>query len=178
MTTKNIMLLAIMAILWSCAPKPSANTSSPEEGVETTASADLDQEGKFFGEKISAEGAITFTELVTELEDTDSLAAKVTGTVQEVCQAKGCWMNISDSEGGERSVFVKFKDYGFFMPKDIAGQQVIMEGYAYREVTPVDELRHFAEDAGKTAEEVEAITEPKEELKFLASGVIVLEKND
>ena len=51
-----------------------------------------------------------------------------------------------------------------------------MQGYAYRSVTPVDELKHLAQDAGKTQEEIEAITEPKEELKFLASGVLLLEQ--
>ncbi|MEN0048567.1 MAG: DUF4920 domain-containing protein, partial [Bacteroidota bacterium] len=70
----------------------------------------------------------------------------------------------------------KFKDYGFFVPKDISGRQVIMEGYAYREVTPVEELRHYAKDDGMSEEEIAAITEPEEEFKFMASGVILLEE--
>jgi hypothetical protein len=70
---------------------------------------------------------------------------------------------------------VQFKDYGFFVPKDIAGRQVVIEGYAYRAVTPIEDLKHYAEDAGKSQEEIDAITEPKEELKFLASGVILLD---
>jgi hypothetical protein len=49
-----------------------------------------------------------------------------------------------------------------------------MDGYAYREVTSVEDLRHFAEDEGKSKEEIEAITEPREELKFMASGVLLL----
>ena len=48
-----------------------------------------------------------------------------------------------------------------------------MEGKAYREVTSVDELKHYAEDEGKTPEEIAAIVEPVEELKFMASGVIL-----
>lgn len=62
------------------------------------------------------------------------------------------------------------------MPKDIKGRKVIMEGYAYKLVTPVEELRHYAEDEGKSKEEIEAITEPLEELKFMASGVLLLER--
>jgi hypothetical protein len=61
------------------------------------------------------------------------------------------------------------------MPKDIAGRKVTLDGYAYREVTSVDELRHYAEDEGKSKAEIEKITEPKEELKFLASGVILMD---
>ncbi len=84
-------------------------------------------------------------------------------------------MTIASGNGGEE-MMVKFKDYGFFVPKDIAGRKVVMEGYAFREVTPVDELRHYAEDEGLSTEEIEAITEPKEELKFLASGVLLLDE--
>ncbi len=82
-------------------------------------------------------------------------------------------MNISDGQSTDET-FVQFEDYGFFMPKDIAGREVIMEGYAYREETSVDQLRHFAEDEGKSKEEIEAITEPIEEMKFMASGVLLL----
>jgi Domain of unknown function (DUF4920) len=70
---------------------------------------------------------------------------------------------------------VQFKDYGFFMPKDISGRKVVMQGYAFKALTPVDELKHYAEDEGKLKEEIEAITEPKEEIKFLASGVLLLD---
>ena len=61
------------------------------------------------------------------------------------------------------------------MPKDISGRKVVMQGIAYREVTSVDELRHYAEDAGKSAAEIALITKPKEELKFMASGVVLLD---
>lgn len=132
-------------------------------------------DGVHFGETISEEGAIPFDALLVKMNDTDSLDAKVMGTVESVCQAKGCWMNIQSAEGQE--MFVQFKDYGFFMPKDIAGREVIMDGYAYRETTSVEELRHYAADEGLSQEEIDAITEPKEELKFLASGVILVPQN-
>ena len=61
---------------------------------------------------------------------------------------------------------VKFKDYGFFMPKDISGKEVILNGKAYVNEVPVDEQRHYAEDAGKSEEEIAAITEPKKDLFF------------
>lgn len=125
-----------------------------------------------FGETITADGAIAFNEMLSKMEGIDSMPVKVKGKVDAVCQTKGCWMNIHDDAAGE--MFVQFKDYGFFMPKDIAGREVIMEGYAYRDVTSVEDLRHFAEDEGKSKEEIEAITEPVEELKFMASGVLLL----
>lgn len=126
-----------------------------------------------FGELITEDGAIAYSEMLGQLASQDSMKVKVKGTVQGVCQKKGCWMNINDEQASAET-FVKFKDYGFFMPFDIAGREVIMEGYAYRETTTVEELRHYAEDAGKSKEEIEAITEPIEEMKFMANGVLLL----
>lgn len=127
-----------------------------------------------FGEEISKDNSISYEEMILKMDGADSLNTKVMGTVEGVCQAKGCWMNIVSDNPDQPSMFVKFKDYGFFMPKDIAGKRVIMDGYAFKEVTPVDELRHYAEDEGKSPAEIAAIVEPKEELKFLAKGVLLL----
>ena len=136
------------------------------------------EDGKsFHGEKITANDALEFDAVLAKLGDQEKIETKMIGTVESVCQAKGCWMNIVSDDNKSKEIFVKFKDYGFFVPKDIAGQKVIMQGEAFREVTSVDELRHYAEDEGKSKEEIEAITEPKEELKFMASGVIVIDKN-
>ena len=115
-----------------------------------------------------------FKELLLKISDTDSLQTKVIGTVESVCQVKGCWMNIVMPDTGEE-MFVKFKDYGFFMPKDIAGREVVLNGKAFVNEVPVEELRHYAEDAGKSKEEIEAITEPKRTYSFEADGVLLKE---
>ncbi len=69
---------------------------------------------------------------------------------------------------------VTFKDYAFFMPKDLAGKRVVVDGIAYISETSVEELRHYAEDAGKAPDEIAGITEPLRELAFEAAGVLVL----
>jgi len=62
------------------------------------------------------------------------------------------------------------------MPKNIAGKEVIMNGKAFVEEVSVNEQRHYLEDAGATAEEIAAITEPKKTLSFLADGVLLIEE--
>ena len=152
----------------------SCNTNAQkttEEVSETTAKAASEL---YFGEKIDADGAIPFAQLTSKMGDSDSLQVKVVGTIEEVCQKKGCWITMVNQENPEsEELFVKFKDYAFFMPLDAAGQEIIMDGYAFREVTSVDELRHYAEDAKEPQEVIDAITEHKVELKFMASGVIL-----
>jgi Domain of unknown function (DUF4920) len=132
-------------------------------------------DGKHFGQAISAKGAISYDDMLKKMSTTDSLSAKVQGKVSAVCKAKGCWMEIVSDDPSAPVMTVKFKDYGFFMPKDLAGKKVAMDGYAFNETTSVDELRHYAEDAGKTKEEIMKITQPKKELKFMAHGVVILD---
>lgn len=130
---------------------------------------------KSFGVPVTADQAITYDELLPKMEGVDSMPAKVTGKVQEVCQKKGCWMTIVSDEPGKPEMRVTFKDYAFFMPKDLSGKKVVVDGYAIVETTPVDVLRHYAEDAKKSQAEIEAITEPKRELAFEAAGVLILD---
>lgn len=125
----------------------------------------------YHGKKITEDGAIPATELAAKLGDQKELTTKVEGTVDKVCKVKGCWMTVKTTDG--KTMRVTFKDYGFFVPKDIAGKQVVFEGVAQTSVTTVDELRDFAEEAGKSKEEVEKITQPEKGLTFVADGVIV-----
>jgi Domain of unknown function (DUF4920) len=135
---------------------------------------------QYFGAKIKTKNAISYDELLPKMEamtaQSKELETKVKGVVKGVCQAKGCWMTIKPSDPSKPALLVKFKDYAFFMPKDCAGKEVVFEGKAFIEETPVEELRHYAEDAGKSAEEIAKITEPKREYKFMASGVALLNK--
>jgi len=131
--------------------------------------------GENIGATITKAEPILFADLMTKMSSQDTVKTQLKAKVEGVCQVKGCWMNLVPMEGqADESVFVKFKDYAFFMPLDLAGQNVIVDGIAYREVTSVDELRHYAEDEGKSPEEIAKITEPAEELKFMADGVIIL----
>lgn len=125
----------------------------------------------FHGEKITAAGAVTTDELVQKMASTESLPAKVTGTVESVCQMKGCWMKVRLPEG--QTMRVTFKDYGFFVPKDIVGKTVVFAGTASQKTTSVADLKHYAQDAGKSKEEIAKITEPEKALAFVADGVIV-----
>jgi hypothetical protein len=131
-------------------------------------SAKVSKDG-FYGESFKPKKYMEFSELATKMNTVDSLNTMVKGRVESVCQKKGCWMNIVSDNGDE--MFVKFKDYGFFMPLDLAGKEVVMNGYAFKDVTSVDELKHYAEDEGLSQAEIDGITEPKKELKFMASGV-------
>ncbi len=96
---------------------------------------------------------------------------QVKGEVESVCQAAGCWMKVKLEDG--KTMRVTFKDYGFFVPKNLAGSKVIFRGVPKVTTTSVEDLKHYAVDAGKSKKEIDAIKEPKTELTFVADGVLV-----
>ena len=125
-------------------------------------------------ESLTANEAINAEEAMEDwsaLSVGDSTQMKVKTTINEVCQQKGCWVTL-DLGNGE-SAKVKFKDYGFFVPKDVSGRTAVVNGWAYREEVSVDELKHHLEDAGKPQDEIDAITEPEIRYTFVADGVLI-----
>ena len=129
-----------------------------------------------FGEQIDDKEVLTASEMKAKYESMkvgDTIDVKFRSKVNSVCQKKGCWMRLDI--GNEDEAFVKFKDYGFFMPKDIASDEVIVAGKAYVEKTSVEDLKHFAKDAGKSEEEIAEIKEPELTYAFLSHGVLLPE---
>ncbi len=98
---------------------------------------------------------------------------KVTGKVKEVCKTMGCWMKLENADG--TTLMVKTKDHGYFMPLDLVGRTVVIEGTASVKEVSEDKRKHMAEDAGKSKEEIKKIKGSQKELQFIAAGVKVLD---
>lgn len=127
------------------------------------------------GAAFDTEGAFAVAELSKKMKGKDSLQVKVQGNVKAVCQKKGCWMQL-DMGKDHPKMMVRFKDYGFFVPKDAAGSKATVKGWAYRDTVSVKKLRHYAKDKGKSQEAIDSIQEPKVRLAFKASGVVLEEE--
>lgn len=128
--------------------------------------------GAAFGTATTAEGAVAVAELPNFLNNKETSNVKVIAKVTDVCPKKGCWMSLEMPD--KTTVFVKMKDYGFFVPLEMIGKTVVIDGEAKKITTSVDELKHYAEDAKKSKEEIAAISEPKEEIRLTASGILVV----
>lgn len=163
----RLFIVAVISVLMLNSCKKKVEETKKTEEKLTYAS---------FGKEIIADDAIASASMLAHFKDMnvgDSINSKMVATVKNVCQAKGCWMTLDLGNGNE--TMVKFKDYGFFMPKDITGKQVIVNGKAFVNEVPVEELQHYAEDAGKSAEEIAAITQPKKTFSFEADGVLIVQ---
>ena len=159
------ILVGLLAILISCqnVKKDQKEDNLQEQQLTyATFGADLDPKDVKSDREIAA--------LYSQIGESDSVSTKFKATVKEVCQSKGCWMKL---QIGEEEAMVRFKDYGFFVPKDIAGEEVIVAGNAFIDMMSVEDQRHYAEDEGKSAEEIAQITVPKKTYSFEATGVLI-----
>ena len=163
---KAALYLLATVVLAACnQTKPTENPTAPTAHTEAGNS-------DTFGSTFTPDNVISTAQLQSLVQGKDSIDAVVTAEIMESCQAKGCWMDVRLSNN--TTMKVTFRDYGFFLPvEDLKGRTVVFSGTAKREVISVDDQRHYAQDAGKSKQEIEAITQPREELRFVADGVIL-----
>jgi len=175
----NTLLIGLSIALMACGSKADKEISSEgkteikESNIADDALAVNQQKSEgHYGKMIDEEGVISmneFDKLISKTDDT--LEVKISSTAKEVCVKKGCWMKIDLANGD--LMRVTFKDYGFFVPKDIVNKDVILAGKAFRDTTSVADLKHYAEDGGRSEEEIAAITSPEISTTFIAEGVII-----
>ncbi|WP_428740684.1 DUF4920 domain-containing protein [Tenacibaculum sp.] len=150
-------------------------TSCKTEKKETETNTEVAKvEYASFGKAISSTESISADEMRAKFENLkvgDTLNIKFASTINEVCKKKGCWMKLDLGE--DKESMVRFKDYGFFMPLNSDSKEVVVNGKAYVTEISVDELQHYAKDAGKSAEEIAQITQPEYTYAFEADGVLM-----
>ena len=125
----------------------------------------------FYGNKISEADVVKYEDVKQEAYDKGRIQTQISGTILETCPKKGCWMSMATESD---TVFVRFRDYGFFVPTEGAeGKTAFIEGDFFVDTISVRKLQHYAKDAGKSKEEIAKITEPELGLSFTADGVII-----
>ena len=125
----------------------------------------------YFGEIFSITDLNEYSKINNETSDFDKKDVKIEGKILSSCPMKGCWMKI---KADQDTILVRFKDYWFFVPKNgIEGGKAIVNGKISVEKLSVKQLRHYAEDAGKSQEEINLIKDPQVSLTFLADGVYI-----
>ncbi|MCT4663640.1 MAG: DUF4920 domain-containing protein [Flavobacteriales bacterium] len=149
----------------------SCSQEAPKEKKTNLFTGDIKKENHIaFGEDLVLENKkvykmSAFNELTKGKENEELILA---GTIDKVCTKKGCWMSMKNPNG--ESVFVSY-DYKFLLPINVDGRNAILKGVVSNDTTSVKDLKHYAEDAGKTEAEIAKITEPKIEKTILASTV-------
>jgi len=95
--------------------------------ISTSITAD---ETKKYGNDITLTEKTLISEIVAAPEDFVGKKVLVEGTVIEVCEKRGCWMNLSSDKEYE-SIRVKVYDGEIVFPMEAKGKKAIVEGEVY-----------------------------------------------
>jgi hypothetical protein len=146
-----------------------ALTTQAQEGVKIKPAA----KGVVYGEALSAQGdVITVNDVQARLAN-NVFEGKVKGKVKEVCKSMGCWIKLEKEDGS--TLMVKSKDHGFFMPENLVGRTVVVEGTASVKEVSEEKRKHLAEDAGQSKADIKKIKGTAKEVQLVAKGVEVLD---
>ena len=159
---KKYILLTSLCLAFVSCKKEAVTPAAPEAKYVS------------FGDSISKDGAISKADMFAKyqtLKEGDTVEVAFTSSINDVCQKKGCWMNLALTD--KDAAFVKFKDYGFFMPLNSKGAEVIVNGKAFVSVESIEELKHYAKDAGKSQASIDSIVAPEVTYSFEANGVLL-----
>ena len=100
-----------------------------------------------FGKPLAGLAAVPLADVLAKPEN--GRAVRLEGTIERVCQNKGCWLELKQQAS---SVHVTFENYGFFVPKDAMGKPVVLEGRVIVKEPDADRVEHVkSEGAGETA---------------------------
>ncbi|MDW8347165.1 MAG: DUF4920 domain-containing protein [Bacteroidia bacterium] len=168
---KFIFTLTCISILFHACKSEKKSTQKDSLDKKDTV-VKLSSTGNF-GATINAEGAKPFEIVFEELKkNPKGVNALLTGKISDVCQNKGCWMQVQ-SEDKKHTLHITFKDYGFFVPKDATGKTAIFKGIAKYDTTTVEELKKMAKEEGKSEADIKKITQPEINVSFVAEGVVI-----
>ncbi|HEY8378215.1 MAG TPA: DUF4920 domain-containing protein [Nannocystis sp.] len=92
-------------------------------------------------------------------------AVQVRGTIDSVCQKKGCWMVVKDGEAQAR---ILMKDHAFTVPMDVKGKTAVVEGTIEARTFTEAQVKHLEKDAGGDPSQLSG---ERTEFVLTASGV-------
>lgn len=119
---ENILILLFLSLsTFVLAQKTGSPPPNPSKTV---------LKGQTFGEKVVSSNPSESLESIQKkvVEEKSSKKVTLEGEVTQVCENKGCWIVINTPQN--EKFLVQMKDYGFFVPKDIRGKKVLLEGIA------------------------------------------------
>ncbi|MEM7137351.1 MAG: DUF4920 domain-containing protein [Myxococcota bacterium] len=100
---------------------------------------------RVFGELVVDDGPVTpLTEIAADPARFEGQRVRTEGTIERVCQRRGCWLELADAAGAR--AFVPMAGHAFVVPMDSVGQAALIEGTVHRRQRSAAERKHLESD--------------------------------
>ena len=129
------------------------------------------------GQPLTEKESLTLTALYAKPDPLVGKIVQVKAKVTEVCQAMGCWMSLSDTEG--HTLRIKVDDGVIVFPKDSVGKMAIAEGKLEKqEMTRDQAVAAAKEEAEETGRKFnpESIKSGKTVYQLAGTGAVIFDK--
>ena len=167
MKTFSVALVALCLAALVAVAQDSRHHAAPAQDKETN--ADNSSVVKR-GEPIAADTQrVAFADVLKEPKKYAGKSVVIEGSVERVCQAEGCWMQITPDAGSEAGAVRVTFDHKFSVPKDSAKMKFRAEGAFSVKTLSRETVEHLVKEDGAKIK-----TNPDgtaDELAFLATGV-------
>jgi hypothetical protein len=142
--------------------------------VMIVAPAAAAEAGKTYGKGVAGTEFIKVGELVDHPDKYVGKTVRVEGIVVDVCEMKGCWMDIK-SDGGK--VRIKVNDGVMVFPVDAKGKEAVAEGvFTKIEMTPEQaraHAKHLAEEKGQAIDAANVQEAPTVLYQIAGTGAVI-----
>jgi len=157
-----LRVLLMMSLLMAVGCNSSSQTEAAEpsgageQGAEAPANTNpvaVNEDGsRLFGAEITEEQSVTpLADLLTRAAEFNGQVVKTEGVISQVCQRMGCWMELRVDAEGSAGVRVPMAGHSFFLPRDVAGRQAVVQGQLTVAELPEDHQEHLREEGAELA---------------------------
>ena len=123
-----------------------------------------------YGEVVDSTQAVKATDLQQKMLGLRTINLTISGKVEDVCKAEGCWMKLDLGE--EKRLLVRMKNRSFSVDDEVQGKYAFVKGTVHYDTISVENLQKHAKEDGESDSVVSALTVPEINLVMEALGVM------
>jgi Domain of unknown function (DUF4920) len=149
-----------------------AESGDKDDAKAKAEQADWNDKSQFPMKRGMMSGTATKVSLAKILKTPAKYSGKnvlVEGVIVRSCKMEGCWLELAPTATG-KSIRIKMKDHGFFVPLNAAGLNAKAEGVFTVKTLSKEEVEHLMNEDGAKFDKINAdgtVTE----VSFVAAGV-------
>ena len=123
-----------------------------------------------YGEVVDSTQAVKATDLQQKMLGLRTINLTISGKVEDVCKAEGCWMKLDLGE--EKRLLVRMKNRSFSVDDEVQGKYAFVKGTVHYDTISVENLQKHAKENGESDSVISALTVPEINLVMEALGVM------
>jgi hypothetical protein len=153
---------------------PAASASPTAKAVEPAGAP----EGKTFGAGVKLAETTPIDTILANPKAFQGKTLRVEGMITDVCQQRGCWMELAGTAPGQKLRF-KVVDGEMTFPVDAKGQHAVAEGVLSVHELSLEETKEYAEEQAKesgTAFDPATVTKPTVIARLDGTGAVIRPK--